>query len=61
MKKIINRKSVILMSSGIFIIAVSQIFSHFVELPDLTKGFFFGIGIGMLLLAIIIGNNRTAQ
>ena len=61
MKKIINRKSVILMSSGIFIIAVSQIFSHFVELPDLTKGLFFGIGIGMLLLAIIIGNNRTAQ
>ena len=57
MKKIINRKSVILMSSGMFIIAFSQIFSHFVELPDLTKGLFFGIGIGMLLLAIIIGNN----
>lgn len=61
MKKIINRKSVILMSSGIFIIAVSQIFSHFVELPDLTKGLFFGIGIGMLLLAIIFGKYRTAQ
>ena len=62
MKKIINRKSVILMSSGIFIIAVSQIFfCHFVELPDLTKGLFFGIGIGMLLLAIIFGKYRTAQ
>nr|WP_309755717.1 hypothetical protein [Flavobacterium sp.] len=61
MKKIINRKSVILMSSGMFIIAVSQIFSHFVELPDFTKGLFFGIGIGMLLLAIIFGKYRTAQ
>ena len=61
MKKIINRKSVILMSSGMFIIAVSQIFSHFVELPDLTKGLFFGIGIGMLLLAIIFGKYRSAQ
>jgi hypothetical protein len=49
------------MSSGMFIIAVSQIFSHFVELPDFTKGLFFGIGIGMLLLAIIFGKYRTAQ
>jgi len=49
------------MSSEMFIIAVSQIFSHFVELPDLTKGLFFGIGIGMLLLVIIFGKYRTAQ
>ncbi|RKS95485.1 hypothetical protein BC952_1172 [Flavobacterium limicola] len=43
------------------IIVVSQIFSHFVELPDLTKGLFFGIGIGMSLLAIIFDIHRTAQ
>ena len=49
------------MSIGMFVIAVSQIFSHFVEFPDLTKGLFFGIGIGMLLLATIFGNFRTAQ
>ncbi len=61
MKKIINRKSLILMSIGMFVIAVSQIFSHFVELPDLTKGLFFGIGIGMLLLATIFSNSKTAQ
>ena len=59
MKKITNRKSVILMSSGVLIIVVSQIFSHFVKLPDLTKGIFFGIG--MLLLAIVFGKYRTAQ
>ena len=51
MKKITNRKSVILMSSGVLIIVVSQIFSHFVKLPDLTKCLFIGIGIGMSLLA----------
>ena len=61
MKKTTKRKSLILMSIGMFVIAVSQIFSHFVEFPDLTKGLFFGIGIGMLLLAIIIGNFKTAQ
>ena len=39
------------MSSGLLIIVVSQIFSHIVELPDLTQGLFIGIGIGMSLLA----------
>ena len=61
MKNITKRKSLILMSIGMFVIAVSQILSHFVELPDLTKGLFFGIGIGMLLLAIIFNNFKTAQ
>jgi hypothetical protein len=59
MKKITKRKSLILMSIGMFVIAVSQILSHFVELPDLTKGLFFGIG--MLLLAIIFSNFKTAK
>lgn len=56
-----KRKSLILLSSGMFVIAISQILSHFVELPDLAKGLFIGIGIGMLLLAIIFGNRKTAQ
>ena len=56
-----KRKSLILLSSGMFVIAISQILSHFVELPDLAKGLFIGIGISMLLLAIIFGNRKTAQ
>ncbi|SHN21190.1 hypothetical protein [Flavobacterium xinjiangense] len=56
-----KRNSLILLSSGMFVIAISQILSHFVELPDLAKGLFIGIGIGMLLLAIIFGNRKTAQ
>lgn len=56
-----KRKSLILLSSGMFTIAISQIFFRFVELPDLAKGLFIGIGIVMLLLAIIFGNRKTAQ
>jgi hypothetical protein len=47
------------MSSGMFVIAVSQIFSHFIALTDFAKGLF--TGIGMLLLAIIFRNSKTAQ
>lgn len=56
-----KRRSLILLSSGMFTIAISQIFFRFIELPDLAKGLFIGIGIGILLLAIIFGNSKTAQ
>lgn len=61
MKTTTKRNSLILMSSGMFIIATSQVFSHFVELPDLAKGLFFGIGIGFLILAVTLRNYKTAQ
>ena len=61
MKKTTKRKSLILMSFGMFVIAVSQIFSHFIKFPDLAKGLFFGFGIGMLLLATICGNFKAVQ
>jgi len=43
-----------------FISAISQIFSQFMEFTDLVKGSFMGIGIGVLLIAIIYGNFKTA-
>lgn len=61
MKKITKRKSIILMSFGLFVIATSQIFSHLLELPDFAKGSFIGIGIGLLLTATIFGNFKTVQ
>lgn len=61
MKKKAKKKSLVLLSIGLFVIAVSQILSHFVGLPDLAKGSFVGIGIGMLLLATILGNLKTAK
>jgi len=61
MKKITKRKALILMSIGMFVIATSQVFSHYLELPDLVKGAFIGIGFGLLLTATIFGNFRTVK
>jgi len=61
MRRITKRKSLILISIGILVIAASQVFSHYVELPDLVKGTFIGVGIGLLLTATIFRNFKTAQ
>jgi len=61
MKKITKRRTLILISIGMLIIASSQIFFQFLELNDLTKGSFMGIGIGLLLTSMIFGNFKTAQ
>jgi hypothetical protein len=63
MKKITKRKALILLSIGIFIIATSQVFSHYIELPDLANGSLIGIGIGigLLLTSLIFGNFKTVR
>lgn len=61
MKTITKKKTLILISIGIFVVATSQIFSQLMELPDLAKGSFIGIGIGLLLTAMIFGNFKTVQ
>ena len=61
MKKITKRKAVILLSIGLFVITSSQVFSHYMELNDLTKGSFIGIGIGLLLTSLIFGNFKTVS
>jgi len=61
MKKASKKATSIIMTTGIFVIVASQIISHYVELPDLTKGLFMGIGIGLLLLSLIFRNTRTVQ
>ncbi|MCX2679955.1 hypothetical protein OOZ15_08410 [Galbibacter sp. EGI 63066] len=61
MKKITKRKTLILISVGMFVIATSQILSQFIELTDLAKGSFMGIGIGLLLTSMVFGNFKTAQ
>ena len=61
MKKIMRRKSLILMSSGLFVIAILQIFSYQIELPDLAKVSFIGVGIGLLITSLIFGNIKTVH
>lgn len=61
MKKISKKNALILMTTGMFVIAISQVITHFVELPDLAKGSFVGIGIGLLILSVTFRNFKTAQ
>ncbi|WP_117884530.1 hypothetical protein [Aureibaculum luteum] len=61
MKKTTKRKSLLLLSAGMFVIATAQVATHYLELTDLAKGSFIGIGIGLLLTALFFGNFKTAQ
>ena len=61
MKRITKQKALILVVIGMFIIATSQVFSYYFELPDLAKGSFVGIGIGLLLTSLIFGNIKTTH
>jgi len=60
MKNTAKRKALILIPIAMFIIAASQIFSQFVALTDITKGLSIGIGIGLLLTALIFRNFKAA-
>jgi hypothetical protein len=60
MKKLSRKNELILMTIGMFVIATSQIITRFVELPDLSKGLFVGVGIGLLILSVTFGNFKTA-
>ncbi|WP_452230046.1 hypothetical protein [Lacinutrix sp. MEBiC02404] len=61
MKKTTKRKALLLIPLGMFVIAASQVFSHYFALPDFAKGSFVGIGIGVLLVATIYRNFRTVK
>lgn len=61
MKRISKKNSLTLITIGMFVIATSQIITHFFELPDLAKGSFFGIGLGLSILSLTLGNFKTAQ
>ncbi|WP_159019783.1 hypothetical protein [Algibacter sp. L3A6] len=59
MKNTNKRKTLILISAGMLVISTSLIFFQFIELVDLLKGLLMGIGIGLLLTAIIFGSFKT--
>jgi hypothetical protein len=61
MKRLSKRKALMLISIGMFVMVFTQIFSHYTELPDLTKGLFTGVGMGLLLLALITVNSNSAH
>ena len=61
MQKLAKRKALMLLSVGMVVIAFTQIYSHYLALPDLAKGSFTGVGTGLLLLALIVGNSNSAH
>lgn len=61
MKRNPKKNALILMTTGIFVIATSQILNRFIELTDFTKGSLIGIGIGFLFLSVIFGNLKLAK
>lgn len=54
MKTELSKKSSLLIVSGLFIIAASQIYSHLMVLNDMAKGLLAGVGIGLLTLALLV-------
>ena len=59
MKTIKQRKTLLLLYVGLFAIAASQILSQYVQLTDFIKGSATGIGIGLLLTALIFSTSKT--
>jgi len=54
-----QRKTLLLLASGLFVIATSQILSQYLQLTDFIKGSATGIGIGLLLTALIFSTSKT--
>lgn len=50
----LNKKRLIVLSIGLFVITAAQITGHFFPaLPDVYKGAMVGLGIGMMLVAFM--------
>jgi len=56
-----NKKTAILLVIGIMIIAITQLILHFTKLPDYLNGIFFGIGIGILIIALLSRKFKLEQ
>ena len=58
MKNLNRTKTLILISTGIFIIAIAQIANRYLNIPenyDFTIGILQGLGLGLILSALIKG------
>ena len=45
--------------AGILTVSISQILTHYFQFNDVTKGMLAGIGLGLLLLALLQKNNTA--
>ncbi|MCG2459385.1 hypothetical protein K8352_01335 [Flavobacteriaceae bacterium F89] len=56
-----QKKTRILIIDGILIISLSQIVPQFLEISDMAKGLMMGVGIGILVVAIVFNSYRPAN
>ncbi len=61
MKNLYRKKSLMLLSIGILTIATSQILTHYLKVSDLMQGLSFGVGIGLLITAIVFRNKTLVK
>ncbi len=55
----INKKTAVLLAIGMFIISAAQIISHkYKTLPDLYSGILAGFGLGLMIVALTLGNKK---
>ncbi len=48
-----KKKALLLLITGLFAIALSQLLSQYIEVSDVLKGISTGIGFGLMALALI--------
>lgn len=59
MKKIAKNKTITLMAIGMFTMASSSVIVRYFAMQDFAKGATMGVGIGIVLLALIIGDFKS--
>ena len=61
MKKMKNRKSILLIVAGILLVASTQILNHYVHLSDFLSGGLIGLGLGLLIIALFSRRTKIAK
>ena len=61
MKKTINKKATMLLTIGLFVIALTPIASRYLKTSDITNGIGYGAGIGLILLALRSFTSKSNQ
>ena len=54
----IMKNSSLLLSLGLILNSVVLIISHFMEIPDFAKGAAMGVGIGLMILALLFRKSQ---
>jgi hypothetical protein len=60
MKKI-NRKSLIILAIGVFLLSATFVLRHYFTINDFSDGILKGIGIGLMIYSLILPRNQRSK